>query len=147
MKTVIRNILALVVGLPFGGVVNMALVMVGPRLVPPPPGVNMSDANSLSASVHLLEPKHFLFPFLAHAVGTLAGAALAYLVAASRRAAFGFVVGAFFLAGGIAAAFLIPAPRWFIAADLLLAYLPMAWLGNGLARRICGEQRAAGGAG
>ena len=27
------------------------------------------------------------------------------------------------------ASLMIPAPAWFIATDLLLAYLPMAWLG------------------
>jgi len=32
------------------------------------------------------------------------------------------------LVGGIAACFMIPAPAWFMAADLLLAYLPMVWL-------------------
>ena len=32
--------------------------------------------------MHLFEPKHLVFPFLAHAVGTLVGALVAYLVAA-----------------------------------------------------------------
>lgn len=41
---------------------------------------------------------------------------------------FAWVIGGGFLAGGVAAAFMIPAPAWFIALDLLLAYLPMAWL-------------------
>lgn len=33
--------------------------------------------------------------------------------------------------GGIDAAAVIPAPNWFIAADILLTYLPMAWLATG----------------
>ena len=38
-------------------------------------------------------------------------------------------LGIFHLLGGIAAAVMIPAPLWFIVVDLVLAYIPMAWLG------------------
>lgn len=138
MKTIIRNIFAVIIGLPVGGTVNMALIMVGPRVIPPPVGVDVTDAQSLSTSIHLLEPKHFVFPFLAHALGTLAGALLAFLIAASYRSVFAYVIGAFFLAGGIAAAFMIPAPSWFIILDLVAAYIPMAWIGIQLGRRIIG---------
>jgi hypothetical protein len=79
---VLRNILAVVVGLIVGGGVNMALVITSPLVIPPPACVDVSDPQSLSASMHLFEPKHFVFPFLAHAVGTLVGALVAYLVAA-----------------------------------------------------------------
>jgi hypothetical protein len=136
MKTILRNCLAVVAGLVLGSMVNMALVVAGPKVVPPPAGVNLSDAKSLAAGIHLLEPRHFLFPFLAHAAGTLVGASVAYLTASTRRPALAYLVGTFFLAGGIAAAFMIPAPAWFITLDLLLAYLPMAWLGTCLGRRI-----------
>lgn len=47
----------------------MALVLIGPHLILPPAGVDVSDAQSLKASIHLLQPKHFVFPFLAHALG------------------------------------------------------------------------------
>ncbi len=96
----------------------------------------MSDAKSLAAVIHLLAPRHFLFPFLAHAVGTLAGALAAHLVASTHRSALAYVIGALFLAGGIAAACMIPAPAWFIALDLLVACLPMAWLGTRLGRGL-----------
>ena len=91
---VLRNILALVVGLIVGGGVNMALVIASPLVIPPPAGVDVSDPQSLSESMHLFEPKHFVFPFLAHALGTLVGALVAYLVAASHRPVFAYVIGA-----------------------------------------------------
>jgi hypothetical protein len=75
-------------------------------------------------------------PFLAHALGTLVGAVAAYLIAATYKARFAYAIGAIFLCGGIAASVMIPAPVWFIALDLLAAYLPMAWLGIQLAARI-----------
>jgi hypothetical protein len=41
----------------------------------------------------------------------------------------------FFLLGGIAMILNCGGPAWFIATDLLLAYLPMAYLGGFLAGR------------
>ncbi|AKF86296.1 hypothetical protein MFUL124B02_24550 [Myxococcus fulvus 124B02] len=125
---IIRNILAVIIGLAVGSVVNMALVMLGPRVIPSPAGVDASKAESLAAAIHLFEPKHFVFPFLAHALGTFAGALVAFRVAGSHRTVFAFVIGTLFLAGGIAASFMIPAPTWFIVLDIVVAYLPMAWL-------------------
>ena len=44
--------------------------------------------------------------------------------------------GVVFLLGGIAASFMIPAPAWFIVLDLVVAYLPMAWLAGRLGARL-----------
>ncbi|MFY1829258.1 hypothetical protein ACN47A_25295 [Myxococcus fulvus] len=125
---IIRNILAVIIGFAVGSVVNMALVMLGPRAIPAPAGVNTSNAESLAAAIHLFEPRHFVFPFLAHALGTFAGALVAFRIAGSHRTIFAFAIGTLFLAGGIAASFMIPAPTWFIVLDIVVAYLPMAWL-------------------
>jgi hypothetical protein len=111
-------------------VVNGAIVTVGPMLIPAPEGIDVTNMESLAANVHLLEPKHFLFPFLAHAAGTLVGAWVAARIAASHKLRMALVVGVLSLCGGIAAAFMIPAPAWFIALDLIGAYIPMAWLGG-----------------
>jgi hypothetical protein len=136
MPTVLRNAVALVAGIVIGSVVNMALISLSPSLVPPPPGVDVHDPESLKQSIHLFSPRHFVMPFLAHAVGTLAGALAAFLIAASHQRAFAYAVGVLFLCGGIAASFMIPAPRWFIVLDVLAAYLPMAWLATQMAPRI-----------
>jgi hypothetical protein len=64
------------------------------------------------------------------------GALAAYLIAAGYRARIACVVGAVFLCGGVAASFMIPAPAWFVALDLLAAYLPMAWLGIRIGDRM-----------
>lgn len=132
MSPLLRNVLALLAGIVIGGVVNMAIVTLGPMLIPPPAGVDMTDAESLRDSIHLLEARHFVMPFLAHALGTLVGASLAYRMSATHRTQLAFGVGAFFLLGGIAASYMIPAPAWFIATDLLVAYIPMAWIATRL---------------
>jgi hypothetical protein len=130
MKPLLRNIAAVLLGIVIGSVINMSLIMVSGKVIPPPAGADVTTMEGLKASMHLFEPQHFLFPFLAHALGTLAGAAVAATIAASRKVACAFVVGAFFLVGGIASVFMLPAPLWFNAVDLILAYLPMAWLGS-----------------
>lgn len=134
MKTVLRNGLAVIAGIVVGSFVNMGLVLMGPAIVPPPPGVDVGNAQGLAASMHLFEPRHFAVPFVAHALGTLAGAFTAHTVAATAQPVMACVVGVFFLFGGIAASFMIPAPPWFIALDLLVAYLPMAWLATRIRR-------------
>ena len=136
MPNVLRNVLAVLAGIAVGGGVNMALIALSPSLIPHPAGVDVSSAEGLSRAMHLFEPRHFIMPFLAHAVGTLAGALAAYLIAVSHKAQLADVVGAVFLCGGVAASFMIPAPTWFVALDLLAAYLPMAWLGIQIGSRM-----------
>lgn len=136
MQNLLRNVAAVVLGLVIGSVVNMAIVTFGPMLIPPPAGVDVTNAESLAASIHLFEPKHFLSPFLAHAMGTLVGALVAYLIAATHKPRFAYAIAAVFLCGGIAACFMIPAPAWFMALDLLGAYLPMGWLAIKLGQRL-----------
>ena len=136
MPNWLRNALALLAGLVTGGIVNMALVTLSPLVIPPPAGVDVSNAESLSSAMHLFQPRHFIMPFLAHALGTLAGALAAWLIAASHESHMAYVIGAVFLCGGVAAVFMIPAPTWFVALDLLVAYLPMAWLAIRIGSRL-----------
>ena len=136
MPQLLRNVFALLAGIAIGGGVNMALITLSPSLIPPPAGVDVNSAESLSKAMHLFEPRHFVMPFLAHALGTLAGALAVYLIAATYKAPMAYVIGAVFLCGGVAASFMIPAPAWFIALDLLAAYLPMAWLGVQIGSRL-----------
>lgn len=132
--SVMRLVLAIVLGLVLGGAANMALIMVSGHVIPPPAGADMTTAEGIRAALPLLEPRHFLFPFLAHALGTLVGAFVTVKVAAHHKMVGAMVVGACFFVGGIMAAFMIPAPTWFIAVDLLGAYFPFAWFGYLLAR-------------
>ena len=130
MNPVIKNILAVVAGLLFGSVVNMGLIMISGSVIPPPEGADVTTMDGLKASMHLFQPQHFIFPFLAHALGTLAGAFLAATIAADNKMRFAWVVGAFFLLGGIANVVMLPSPVWFSIVDLVGAYIPMAFLGG-----------------
>ena len=103
MPKLLRNVLAVIVGIVIGGFVNMALITISPAIIPPPIGVDVNNAESLSQGMHLFEPRHFLMPFLAHALGTLVGALVAYLIAATVKGRFAYAIGVVNLCGGIAA--------------------------------------------
>lgn len=134
MPKFLRTLLAVIVGFVVGSVVNMALITVSGKVIPPPVGADVTTMQGLKASIHLFEARHFIFPFLAHALGTLVGALVACWLAPGKSPVPAYVVGGLFLLGGIATTFMLPAPGWFVAADLLLAYIPAAWLGQALAK-------------
>lgn len=136
MNPTIQNILAVIAGIVIGGIVNMGIIQVSGSIIPPPAGVDVTDMESLKSSMHLFEARHFIFPFLAHALGTLVGALIAATIAVTHKMKIAIGIGAFFLLGGIASAFMLPAPTWFIVLDVVGAYLPMGWLGGRLALRL-----------
>lgn len=119
-----KGLVLVILGFIVGSVVNMGLIIVSPDVIPPPPGVDVTDMESLAASMHLFQPQHFIMPFLAHALGTFAGA----LVAAFAGRGHALFIGAFFFIGGLVNVFLLPSPAWFIALDLSVAYFPMAFV-------------------
>jgi hypothetical protein len=85
---------------------------------------------ALAAVMPTLDAQYFIFPFLAHAVGTLSGAIIAAIIATGNGMKPALVIGGLFLVGGILVSFMIPAPTWFITMDIALAYIPMAWIGG-----------------
>jgi hypothetical protein len=90
MKRVFQMLLALVLGLLAGSAVNMGLVLLGAQWVPAPAGADVSTMEGLRAAMPRFGPLNFLFPFLAHALGTLVGAWVAALLAPGRGAAAGY---------------------------------------------------------
>jgi hypothetical protein len=134
MNPIAKNALALIAGFFGGSLVNMALINVGPAVIPLPEGADLSTMDSMRESMKLFTPVNFIVPFVAHALGTLTGAFIAAKIAASHHMKFAMCIGVLFLIGGVTAANMLGGPVWFIASDLLLAYLPLGYLGGVLAR-------------
>lgn len=128
MSPILKNSLAVITGIVVGSVVNMGIITISESIIPPPEGADLKTLEGMKASIHLLGPKHFIFPFLAHAGGTFVGAWLAALIAATYKMRFAMAIGFVFLIGGIMASIMIPAPTWFKVFDIVLAYIPIAWL-------------------
>ena len=122
MSSIIKNVLVLIGGGLVGMTANMGLIITGNQLIPFSDNINPMNAMNW-------EIKYFIFPFLAHAIGTLSGAFIAAKFSASYHMLFAICIGIFFLSGGISMVFILPAPIWFIVIDLVFAYLPMGWLG------------------
>lgn len=133
MNPLFRNTLAVLAGLVIGSIVNMSILSISGSIIPPPNGADVTTPEGLKATMHLFEAKHFLFPFLAHAIGTLAGALTTALIAVSNKTKLAFFIGAFFLFGGIVMVYTLPSPVWFSIVDLVFAYIPTAYLASKIA--------------
>ena len=63
MNSTVKNILAVVTGLIIGSIINMGIIMISGSIIPPPNGVDVTTMEGLKETMHLFEPKHFIFPF------------------------------------------------------------------------------------
>lgn len=133
MNSILRNILAVVIGFFLGSAVNMGIIMISGSIIPPPNGADVTTMEGLKSSIHLFEPKHFLFPFLAHSLGTFTGALTASFIAETRKMEIALGIGVLFLFGGIANLLMLPSPLWFSFLDLAGAYIPMGYLAGKMA--------------
>lgn len=140
MNSVVRNILAVVIGWFGGSAINMALVNLGHSILPIP-GVDPTDMQALGEVLPTLDFKYFVFPFLAHALGTLTGAFIASWIATKHKMKFAIGIGILFLIGGVIVNYMLPGPTWFAITDILLAYLPMAWLGGKIGSKLSTRQK------
>ncbi|MDB4297561.1 hypothetical protein N9901_02270 [Flavobacteriaceae bacterium] len=127
MNAILKNTGAVVLGWFGGSLLNMGLIQAGHAILPIP-GLDPNDMDALAALMPTLPFKYFIFPFLAHALGTLLGAIIAFKIASTHKAKFAYAIGVLFLFGGIAMTFIIKGPIWFTIADLVLAYIPMSCL-------------------
>ena len=139
MKPIVRNIIAVVIGLIVGNIVNMALIQVGYSVFTI--DVDVNDMEALGTFMESADTKYFIFPFIAHAFGTLTGAFSAALFSKNRKMLVALIIGGFFLIGGVMVSFMIPAPSWFISMDLIVAYIPMGLLGGLMAKNLFKKKR------
>ena len=115
---------------------NGAMINVSNQIIPPPVGFDLTTAEGLQAAMPYMGPEHFLFPFLAHALGTLLSALLITRFLKSQQFVFSMMAGILFLLGGVSMVIMLPeTPISFVLVDLIVAYIPMAYLGNKIASR------------
>lgn len=135
MNSVIKNIIAVILGWLGGSIINMGLIQIG-QTIYPIEGIDVNDMYALAEVMPTLGNKYFIFPFFAHALGTLVGATIAGLIAANHKMKFAMVIGGLFLLGGIMVNYMLPGPQWFTIVDIVIAYIPMAWLGGKIALKF-----------
>ena len=135
MKPIFKNTLAIIAGWLVGSITNMGLIQMGHQVFPIE-GVDINNMDALAVVMPTLENKYFIFPLLAHALGTLVGAIVIGRLVVSHKMAFSMAIGGLFLIGGIMVNYMIPGPTWFVVADIVLAYIPMAWIGGTIAKKF-----------
>ena len=133
MNKTVRLLIGILIGLILGSAINMGIVMLGSELIPFPLPLD-SPREELEKVIPTLGFEYFVFPFLAHALGTFSGALISGRIGQKRIAS--IIIGVFFLIGGITNVFMIPAPIAFVVVDIALAYIPMALLGWHFAQKI-----------
>ncbi len=133
MNTSLKNFLVALFSVLVGMVVNIFIISISASIIPPPDGADLSTSEGLIAAMPLMEPKHFLMPFLAHAIGTLVAVFMAFKIVPDSKLSYALFVAVPFFLGGAYMVNELPAPLWFDIVDLSLAYFPMAWLGAKLA--------------
>ena len=122
----IRNVLAVIVGLTIGMVINMAIIMINTAVLHPvPEGLDMYDNAQMNAYIATLPWHAFLIVIAAHISQSFTGAWVAARLAASKPMLLAMIIGALSLAGGIANMAQLDHPA-FMYIELPL-YLAAAW--------------------
>ena len=135
MKGKIKYIVVFLVSLFAGAMLNGAVLNVGMKLIPPPEGFDMKDPKDLAEAMKFMSPKHFITPFVSHALGTLLSSVLFYYFSKSQNKVPLFLIGGLFFCGGLYMVIILTAPWTFNLLDLGLAYFPMAYLGYIIGKR------------
>lgn len=125
-----------IVSIPLGVVVGMAMMvlLLTPcfLMYPLPSGIDVNDPNDAEAfgrHIASLPFTAFALVWLAHAGGSLSGAAFGRLIEGGKVWRESLAIGGLFTAMGIVNAISMAFPFWFVAIDLAL-YLPAAILGG-----------------
>ena len=134
----IRTVLGVLVGVVVGLVVISVVEGMGHTLFPPPPGVNLTDPAQLSTVMAKIPLQAKIVVLLAWALGTLAGASSANLLA-GRRAWAGRIVALIVLALAGFNMTTIAHPPWMMAGAVVGVLLAAA-----LADRAFGRPRLRG---
>ena len=123
----VRNVIAVIVGLAAGMAVNMSLVMLNAYvLFPMPEGMDMNDPEQMNAWVATLPTAAFFVVIAAHLGQSFVGGWVAARLGSSRPMLLAMIVGLASLAGGIMSMMSIKGPAWFVIE--LPLYLVVAWL-------------------
>jgi hypothetical protein len=135
MNPILKNSLAVIAGIILGSLVNGGIISISGSIIPPPAGADLTTEEGLKAAMHLFEPRHFIMPFLAHALGTLIGAFVIAKLCATNKMKLALGLGFLFLLGGIYMVKVLPSPLWFTLLDLIVAYVTMAYIGGKLGEK------------
>ncbi len=108
----IRNILAVVIGLVVGMAFNMGLVVLNTAFYPMPEGVSFEEPVGLEAYFEGLPLTAFLLVLVAHLGQSFFGALVAATISRNAALRVAMIVGVLSLVGGVLNMLVMPLPTW-----------------------------------
>ena len=141
MLVFLRNIFAVIIGLVVGSFLNMTVINLGYEIFPLPHGLDVNTEEGFKNAITYFKFENYIFPFLAHALGTLIGSLICTLLSKNYKLTFSLIIGFIFLAGGIYMVSIVESPLAFTLIDLILSYIPMAFLGHYIGNIIIKKTR------
>ena len=120
-----RNVIAVVVGMIAGMAANMLFVIMNMAIYPMPEGVDFNNTEGLTEYINNLPFLAFLIVLVAHISQAFVGGWIAARISADRLMTVALVVGVLSLVGGIVNMNDIPLPSWMLIEMPL--YLVAAW--------------------
>jgi hypothetical protein len=129
MKKTIYTVLWVVLSLVFGSLINGLIIYIAPLIIKYPEGVSFATEASTIQSMKLLQPIHFIIPFVAHALGTFISTLLMAIYVKNNFLKLAFFISVLYLFAGVLNVIMYPSPIWFIVLDLVVAYIPLGYLG------------------
>ncbi len=130
--TILRNVGAWFAGAVAGVLAVVGLEAAGHAIWPPPPGLDLADAEALKAAIAGMPLGALVAVVVAWVGGAVAGAAVGTALASYRRVLVGALDGGLTLVGTLANLAMIPHPAWMMAVGPSAVLLGMgagAWLG------------------
>ncbi len=74
MNSLLRNLGAFILAILVAYIASTLIIICGHYIIPPPIEIDTNDFESIKSNFHLYKDKHFIFPLIAHVLGTfLAG--------------------------------------------------------------------------
>jgi len=124
------KIVAVVLGVVAGSVVNMMLVSVSQMAYPLPDAIDPNDLEALKAYVEAngMAAGALLIVLLAHSGGSLVSGVVCGVIAQRAWYLGATILGVIWMCGGMFMLTVLPSPTWFAVADTVL-YVPAALLG------------------
>lgn len=137
----IRKILAVVIGIVAGSAFNMAMVSASHAAYPLPAGIDPNDFDAVRVHVatHGMPTGALIMVLIAHAGGSFVSGFACGLIAMRPWLAAAIGLGALWTCGGLIMLMMLPAPIWFMVADVVL-YIPAAVLGVHLGGALTGRR-------
>jgi hypothetical protein len=134
MRSFLRSLGAVFLGLAAAAVIIAAVEAFNSRIYPLPAGVAPTDRDAMRAAVAAMPGSAFVLVVVAWGLGALAGAWAAARLAARSPRAHAAIVTVVLLAGGIANMIMLPHPLWVWVAAVA-AFLVGGHLGTLVAMR------------